>query len=253
MINLQNLYSGNSIERALEGYRDFAKEHSWPVEDKVRLYRLCGEAFAPNLTGEQQMQLLETAYNELHRKWQIFRPAVPGSYWSAAEVHQALSILPVECSRGGTLTLPGIISTRDTDTLLKCIKIMKGVKNLPTHRTPIMAISKFLHCYNPRLFPIFDGAVIQQTVLRVFKDEWRSFPEPALEWEVPTEQRDYLKYMFWAASLLQGHERVLSGTFSQWLKEQLGREGANEALPSDCQEWYATAFEFIAIGAMGLQ
>lgn len=116
-----------------------------------------------------------------------------------------------------------------------------------------MAISKFLHMYNPALFPIFDGAVVQQSVLKVFGGEWRIFPDPILPRTVPVEMLNYLKYIFWASKLLQGKGEVVAHAFAPWLTAQLACEGAHEEAPPDCRHWYATAFEFIAIGATELQ
>jgi hypothetical protein len=38
-----------------------------------------------------------------------------------------------------------------------------------------MTVSKFLHFYNPGLFPIYDNAVIWDKVLRRFRNDFRDF------------------------------------------------------------------------------
>lgn len=245
---LATFFQHSYLATALDEYRRFAAAHHWSVTDKIQLYQRCVEAFDPHLASDQQHQQLEIVYTELRKHWQIFRGAK--NYWSASQVQHALTMLPVQCSRRGTLTLPDITPTAHAETLLQCIEIMEGVKSLPTHRTPIMAISKFLHLYNPRLFLIFDNAVIAQSVLPAFRTEWQSFTNPVLDLPTSIEARNYLKYLFWAASLIQEKKEEIASAFTQWLTEQMLFEGASETPPAESREWYATAFECVAIGAM---
>ena len=251
---LAHYFQPEYITSSLDKYSQFVKKYNWTNEEKVRLYRLCGEAFSPNLIAAHQNLQFEEIYNVLHKRWQIFRPLKIDKCWKSAEIHEVLSKLPIECARGGTLTLPAL-NPDDAVILIQCIESMKGVKHLPSGTTPIMAVSKFLHIYNPRLFPIFDWAVIRNQVLPAFNDEWQNFPCPEFNQadRRDKELMDYLKYMFWAAYLMRGKEEALADYFSLWLAEQLKNEGEHEVPPSACREWYATAFECVAIGAMELQ
>ncbi|MHB9130423.1 MAG: hypothetical protein ACYDBB_04940 [Armatimonadota bacterium] len=248
MPSLQWYFTGENTEVALAEYRRFAVDRGWPVKDKVRLYRLCGEAFNHELPYNVRFQHFESIYNELLSKWHIFRNAV--SYQPAKQVYDALAALPESCRRESALTLASYRPDLHIGLLQQCIEDLYEVKRLKRRPTSIMAISKFLHLYNPRLFPVFDGEVVRETVLRSFRAEWLAFHEAPRTADLYVDVRDYLKYIAWANSVLQQRDSEFMSCFANWLSMQLTHERSDEPLPPNCQDWFAPAFEFMAVGAM---
>jgi hypothetical protein len=112
-----------------------------------------------------------------------------------------------------------------------------------------MAVSKFLHFFNPRLFVIWDREVILGKVYRVFRDDWN-----AAYRDIKVEADDkmmkfYLAYLLWAAKAIAEAGDDLMEDFATWF--------AKTVKAPDCRDemvgFYATAFEFIAIGSTLLE
>jgi hypothetical protein len=126
---------------------------------------------------------------------------------------------------------------------------MQDIK--PKSGYPIMTVSKFLHVYNPGLFPIYDNAVIWERVCNGrFKNDYREFGErekiPRKEWFGDSTLEFIPYYMRWASSLLSTAHPQFMRIFAEWFKQQCFGI-LNEQL--ELTTLYATAFEFTVIGA----
>ncbi len=111
-----------------------------------------------------------------------------------------------------------------------------------------MVVSKFLHFYNPGLFPIYDNEVIWNGVMRHFKSDFKEFCySRSLEYEYQDTPSFFYKYMRWAGSLLDSAHPGFMGVFVDWLDRQPGAELQRRAF--DPSTLWATAYEFTAIGA----
>jgi hypothetical protein len=114
-----------------------------------------------------------------------------------------------------------------------------------------MTVSKFLHFYNPGLFPIYDTKVVCGKVFKRFEADFRGF---CLTANIPYDRAInddtaafLLYYMDWANSLLSvAHGRFMQ-VFVDWLREQNGAYLHRRTI--DLTSLYATAFEITAIGA----
>src|SRR5581483_11600469 len=120
---------------------------------------------------------------------------------------------------------------------------MQNIK--PNKGYPVMAVSKFLHFYNPALFPIYDTAVIWIKVFETFKQDFRAFCEDVnIDYESAVKdgtEAFLLYYMQWAHSLLSvAHNRFMP-VFVDWLTSQSGTVNSRHF---DVTSLYATAFEF---------
>ena len=127
---------------------------------------------------------------------------------------------------------------------------MKGIK--PKKDYPLMVVSKFLHFYNPALFPIYDTRVIWEKVLDgCFNSDFRDFcdrenlPYHRFRKE---DTVDFLPaYMRFANSLLsEAHGRFMQ-VFVEWLAEQPGTDLSRRKF--DPKTLYARAFEYTVVGA----
>ena len=125
---------------------------------------------------------------------------------------------------------------------------MRHVK--PMSRYPLMAVSKFLHFFNPSLFPIYDGAVMEnQVVFGRFDGDYRRFcGDAGLDYNCSGEAF-YPNYLHWARSLVRAAARSFMPTFLRWLKEELSPEHYKLLSRNEMMTLYATAFEVTAIGA----
>ena len=101
-------------------------------------------------------------YQALHN-WQVFRRSV--RHWSEEETFDAF----IKCGRqfaelGGCRDRQsGLAST------LEAIESMQDIKTNKIERPSVVAVSKFLHFWNPRLFVIVDDGVVWKWV---FAHDW---------------------------------------------------------------------------------
>jgi len=122
----------------------------------------------------------------------------------------------------------------------------------PKQGYPIMTVSKFLHFYNPALFPVYDTEYIYYKVLAgYFKSDFRDFCDrDRLPYTIfmNKDTVDFLPaYMRWAASFLSVAHSSFMQVCAEWLAEQ---PGANlDRRKFDPTTLYARAFEYTAIGA----
>jgi hypothetical protein len=124
---------------------------------------------------------------------------------------------------------------------------MREIK--PNADFPTMAVAKFLHPYNPALFPIYDTKVIWNKVLGgCFRKEFNQFCSMSnLPYSATKDSAELLRsYMCWAGSLVASAPKFMD-IFVDWLGKQPG--GATKT-PS---RLYSTAFEFTVIGAAKLR
>src|SRR5664279_1950612 len=73
----------------------------------------------------------------------------------------------------GSVTLTNFLKSETGPRLQASLESLREIK--PNQGFPIMTVSKFLHFYNPSLFPIYDEAVIWKKVFGRFEGEFRSF------------------------------------------------------------------------------
>ncbi|HEX3436151.1 MAG TPA: hypothetical protein VHT24_05225 [Pseudacidobacterium sp.] len=214
------------------------------------LYEVSHHAFDPSLSSDEALRYFEKIYNELKGPgWQVFRSRQSDvSYWSSQQVFETIKREFAEYSWGGSVNLSNFQQSGDFARLKSSLDKMQGIKQKKGY--PHMAVSKFLHFYNPSLFPIYDQKVIWEKVFSRFEDDFQDFckseniPYPgAIE-----DDTAYfiIYYMRWASSLLAvAHENFMQ-VFVEWL-EQRGVDLRQRQF--DAATLFATAFEFTAIGA----
>jgi len=161
------------------------------------------------------------------------------------------------CSRG-ELDLATLGNADDLGVLWQCLTGMSGIKTLESGEVSPMAVSKFLHFFNPRLFPVFDRKVIENWALPLFRGERRQSRE---RWEAATSPfaqdplfgrglGKYLYYILWAADCFASVSTKKTMTvFVRSFHEMLQAEGQGARPPKQIRLNFATAFEFALIGA----
>jgi len=59
--------------------------------------------------------------------------------------------------------------------------------------------------------------------------------------------------MLWAGHIIRWADTDFMGYFGDWFKSQIGNKPDNQNVLDDLHHYYATAFEFVAIGAAELE
>jgi hypothetical protein len=217
----------------------------------LNLYEASRSAFDPSLSEDEALRHFEKIYNTLKgRSWQVFRsPQSGASHWSPRQVFETIKREFPEYSWGGSVNLSNFQQSGNSPRLKSSLDKMREIKQKQDY--PFMAVSKFLHFYNPSLFPIYDGAVIWKKVFSRFKDDFQDFCQSesisyAEAMRDPTASF-LLHYMGWASSLLSAAHGTFMQVFVEWLEKQPNVELRQRQF--DAATLHATAFEFTAIGA----
>jgi hypothetical protein len=215
------------------------------------LYEASRSAFNPSLSVDEAIRYFEKIYNELKGPgWQVFRSRQPDvTHWSSRQVFETIKREFPEYSWGGSVNLLNFEQSGNSPRLKSALDKMQGIKQKKGY--PHMAVSKFLHFYNPSLFPIYDRKVIWEEVFSRFKEDFQDFCQSE---RIPYDEAInddtasfLLYYMGWASSVLSAAHGTFMQVFVEWLENQPGVELRRRQF--DAATLYATAFEFIAIGA----
>jgi hypothetical protein len=136
--------------------------------------------------------------------------------------------------------------------VVECLRKVHKVKKLKSDY-PVMAVSKFLHFFNPGLFVIWDRAIIHGKVYHAFRDDWDSSYQDILVETDDKWMRFYLAYLLWAGKVLrQGASDLMAG-FATWFVGAVRDDRNADDFRQQLMRYYATAFEFIAIGSTLLE
>ena len=216
------------------------------------MYAAAEQAFGDN--GE--IQHFQTIYEDLSniRLWGVFRGG--GKHWNCEQVHQGLMHL----DQGVREICLSEVDDDDWQRIWNCAYAMRDIKQNKSGPS-LVAISKILHFWNPRLFVMFDDAVMESYV---FRHKW-------LADELPTEQhvinrcnaqghvqnldgnttRRLCKYagaLMFANEFLQ-HNQGIREVFAETAHGNAG----NAPIPDDIQMYDAVAVEWCLQGLVELQ
>jgi hypothetical protein len=248
-VPLANYFRKPELDRALERYGTFTEDNGWPLSHKAEMYRLSSDAFATADSSDQNFEAFKEIYDKLRGYWQVFRNAQ--SYWSAKEIFDVLTKEFGHFSRQSDVTLASF-GQSERESLVTALPRLAGLKQVKSGGYPFMPVAKFLHFFNPRLFPIYDTAVICNIVFKAFKDDWSGF----IEQERLKDDQGcpwLANYVLWAARLVKAGDQLLMNQFATWFGNRLSSKDPNAQLPADLDKYYAAAFEFVAIGAAHLE
>lgn len=240
--SLKDYFTASGQQRALAVYADFAKGSAWSVPLKMDLYDLSQEAF----TGTGSLPAFEKICSNLVSYWQVFRPHGADECWDAARIFEAMrhELAGFDYASGVTLASSNNDKRRSVMFSLMALEGMKRNAGYPT-----MTVSKFLHFFNPSLFPIYDTAVVWNKVFARFNPDYRAFCNAA-NLDPSADGAGFLRnYVCWASSLMTDAEPGFMPAFVAWLEDELPRKRFATLDPAFLRTLYATAFEFTAIGA----
>ena len=215
------------------------------------LYEASQRAFDPSSNADEAFRAFEEIYNELKGpNWQVFRSNKKNvDYWKSRQVFEAIKREFPEFSWRGSVNLLNLPQSGTGLRMESGLANMRAIK--PNRHYPLMTVSKFLHFYNPALFPIYDNAVIWEKVFSRFRVDFRDFCLAAsipYEIAIKDDTGKFLHYYaLWASSLLSAAHGGFMQVFADWLDKD-----PDARLPErrfDPRTLYATAFEFTAIGA----
>ena len=164
-MDIRKYFELDGQRRALDGYSRFARgRNHWSVHEKLELYEASRLAFDPTAPKDTALRIFTNEiYNNLESYWQVFRTRLPGTHWTPQQTFDTIKREFSHFAWDSSVTLLNL-TTQDKASLLSCLVKMEKIK--PHRDYPIMAVSKFLHFYNPALFPIYDTEVIWKKCLR---------------------------------------------------------------------------------------
>lgn len=251
---LQDYFQPNSTAPLNQGYQWALGQYGikasawgWSVRDKLILYDHAVDAFDPQATASYRQAKFDKIYSELKRHWQVFRSS--SSYLNSTQVYTQLNSVAAQPVASGSLDLQTFNATTDCATVSACLQAISGIKVLKSGHYPWMAASKFLHFYNPTLFPIYDQAVIWNQVLNgTFKGDYLAFCSTNGLNPLELTDKFNVNYTWFAAEIIKRADPSLMPYFSSWIQGLVGAAGPPRVL-AQVNTYYATAFEFIAIGA----
>jgi len=236
---LRNFQAPHMQEALTAGF-DFAqRKMNWSVKDRAQMYQLADLAFGPSPNFEVFCHL----YDWKVGYWGIGRN---GALATAKEVFAMLIDGCSETSRHSGINLLNV----DKRAIQGAVRAMNNVK-VNKNEYPHMAASKFLHFYNPSLFPIYDNAVMWNEVLhRAFRTEWKHVCGDHGINVTEGSENFLITYFSWAAEVMGAADLAIMIEF-QLQFDQLGQQEA--VLHGGKKSYYATAFEYALIGAAKLQ
>ncbi len=245
--NINRYFVGGEADNALEEYKNFTQKMGWSIDHKIDLYLAGDVAFNPVEDMGKRFNSFNEIYTSLRRYWQVFRNA--SSYWESQKVFDVLTEDCCVCSRNSNLSLINLDEEKN-QMIAECLMKIKDIKTLSSGETSSMAISKFLHFFNPKLFPIYDNQIIKKEVLKTFSDDWSSFKDDICTKNIDKGIETYFCYVLWASNIFKQSQNGVMNKFIKIFAKRI--EGNPLELPRDLTEYYATAFEFISIGASEL-
>ena len=248
-MKLAQFYTISQIEETLAAYRASVPD-AWSVSHKLDLYNAGKIAFDSDKTDTEKRAAFGTIYNALRSGWRVFRGAK--GCWNADETFEALTGPCSPCGRQSVLTCAASDLSDSNSKIQACLSSIGPIK--PTTRYPNvypwMAVSKFLHFFNPRLFPIYDIAFIWGNVVDgAFRDEYRKFCRANGLHPRESTQQFNLQYTLWANSIMQNVDEECMEVFAQWFVAQAGHHHDPENALAEVNQYYAAAFEMISLGA----
>jgi hypothetical protein len=200
--------------------------------------------------GEALPLFINGVYKKLLSDWDVFRPRSPSVCWSPQKIFETIKREFSPWAWGGSVSLLNVMSGDTCKSLLPRLSRMREIK--PNKDYPCMTVSKFLHFYNPELFPVYDTEVIWKTVLeKRYRNEFREFcANSGLGYDVGDTPLFLRNYICWAGYLVSVAHAKFMELFVDWLGQQPGCDfGKWKITASTASKLYATAFEFTAIGA----
>ena len=225
----------------------YAAIKGWDIPYHIECWRHARAAFEQHSLDE-----FEHLYRELKNRWQVFRGA-KGKPWTPREAFDRLHALPWEWRTRR-------LSRLTDDDLPACWNIIDSVKDIkPMRNAPsVVAVSKFLHFWNPQLFVIVDDAVVWNWVFRhrwlkrpvrrvrerigpLLPDAGRSHAGPACD------LLSYLAILRWSADVLRANPYITA-----FFVDHIRARASTPAIDLPLGTYEAAAVEWLLLGLVEL-
>ncbi len=247
---LRNVFrSPDMVDIALDLYQQYYLS-KWSLSTKLHLYNHAKDAFGSSSTDHQALQAFMPIYKALWFDWKLYRGARADNYLDAPD---ALQCLRSGCSAWSVETGLMLISldvSNNREQLQACFDAFADIKRQGSGDYPWVAASKFLHFFNPHLFPIYDIAEMWNVALNNrFKDDYRSFCRQVDAKPGENSSVFNCTYTALAADLMQNAHPELMSQFASWFRGHCVDCVDENGILEDIDTYYATAFEMILLGA----
>lgn len=247
------MLSDEVVCRAFKQYHEsYVAPRRQTLKDSIEPWQEASQAFE-----HERFDQFEKLYGRLKGKWQAFRGAQ--NHWCAKTAYKKLSQLDKRLRRMrlSGVTINEIEDLWTTISSVAAIKRNKATKR-NKHGSSLVAISKFLHFWNPRLFIVVDRAWMWD---RALQRAWLSPPihaarteieerRPALVKHIPPTYSHhagwYLPILLWAGQLARENPNVTERFY-----EFVSAEASTSTLP-DLRYYEAAAVEWFLLGVVEL-
>jgi hypothetical protein len=248
MASLINYFRNGRSEDALEASGEYFSKQKLSISDRAALYVLTQTSFDAEKAQEERLAAFEQVNTALRATWKVSRTST-APVWTAEQTFNMLTTRCDCCSRE-KLSLMNIEERRGPTLVMSALSAMEGIK--PGREYPHMPAAKFLHFFNPTLFPIYDNETMWKQVCRgAFKSDWHRVCQDTGILLGETSSRFYHTYTRWAGELVRSADNDLMASFAEWFKTQ--DNGVSAEANLKLETYYAAAFECIAVGAMVIE
>lgn len=243
---MKMLLSDGAIGCAFERHaKHYGAERLWMIPYHVECWTKAREAFD---NGNEDA--FDWLYSELKNKWQVFRSrnfnAPPSE-----RIRQILDSIPADlrhrCLRDHAEPTPNLLNE-----LWYALETAGEIKR-NIDGPSLVAVTKFLHFWNPRLFVIADREVVWEWVfghrwlweqVEEVRDELESIISPEMKEHqfFKTDLMDYVAVLVWGGRVLRDNPRVCRD-FSNYVT--LYTKGPVDL---NLQEYEGAALEWLLLG-----
>jgi hypothetical protein len=219
------------------------------------MYNWAKMAFDSELEEQDKRIAFRKLYEKLKRDFKMVRGPIPAfPHWGADKTFDTLTNDCQAISRQSGLTLMALRpGTRESETVFEGLSKLRDLKE--TRYYPWMPVAKVTHFFNPLLFPIYDKKIIWEVVLnKVFRSDYRQWCKKiGVDPNETNQSANFNRtYTLMAASIMQEADGSFMDFFGQWFKRQVSLCNDEHEVLDEISRYYATAFEFVAIGAAHL-
>ncbi|MGH7176274.1 MAG: hypothetical protein ACREJC_02735, partial [Tepidisphaeraceae bacterium] len=218
-MTLTAYFRGEPLSRALAAYAERMADPAWSVTHKMGLYDAAYRAYDPDGSDGDGFAAFTTIYGALRsREWGAFRPLGAAKCWQPRRIYSVIRQKMWDFGPAAGLHLLNFrMHHRATATV--AMESLKGIK--PTRSYPTMTVSKFLHFYNPGLFPIWDNAVIDHRVFKRFGEDYAHFCV-AHSLDPDAVGAEFLgNYVCWGSRCVLDAGKVYMPEFVEWLRDEI--------------------------------
>lgn len=231
-----------TIRAAYQSYAEqYGQRKNWNIADHVGLWKKARTAFHNNSQED-----FHKIYTTLQKGWQVFRGAA--DHWSEKEAFDKIRRLDAASVQ---LKL-SCLDAKDISSIKGVVSALAAIKTTKDEKGSLVAVSKFLHFWNPGLFIIVDRAVVGEYV---FRHTWlkKELKQAAEEIDIKPlhADKEYERYSleYYPAVLWLGHKILENNpTVMKCFREMVLRHAKDAENGLSLMDYEAPAIEWLLIG-----